>query len=358
MDATSNSDGESHVQGDGPSRSVLREFPDKAIRWLLESPDNVRGLLLAAAPHLVERFDLTRLRQAPRSFVQESLRSREADCVLRVPFRSGEGAGEREVWVYVLIEHQSDPDPWMAFRLLSYMLALWESERRDQEDRGVPAGDRRLSAILPIVLYTGKRPWERLCALADLVDLPSELAAFVPRHDSLFFAVSKADPRSLAAAGDPLAYLLLLFRLEEAPVEELAQALREVFAGLERLARAGELYRWHQIAWIVIGYIRHRRPPGDLGRLLSAATEAIEDASRGREVEVMARTSAEELIEQGKQIGQLAAKREMLLRQMREKFGALAPEVEGQVLGMTDPLRLDDMLLRILKAASPEDMGL
>ncbi len=64
-----------------------------------------------------------------------------------------------EVWVYILLEHQSDPDPWMPFRLLTYMMALWESERRDQEERKVPLGERRLSPILPIVLYTGQRAW-------------------------------------------------------------------------------------------------------------------------------------------------------------------------------------------------------
>lgn len=362
MSSTSTPKDEPQIPRDDLSRSVLRDFPDRAIRWLLESPDNVRGLLHVATPNLVDRFDVARLRSIPRSFVLESLRAREADCVFRVPFRTVVGAAEREIWVYILIEHQSDPDPWMAFRLLSYMQALWESERREQEERGVPLGDRRLSAILPIVLYTGRRSWERLGTLADLMDLPPELDAFVPRHDSVFFGVSTADPRSLTAGGDPLAYLLLLFRLSEAPVDELARALREVFAGLERLARAGELERWYRLAWIVVGYIRHRRPPEELGRLLAAATEAIEDASRGREVEAMARTSAEELIEQGKEIGKeigrAEAKREMLLRQMRQKFGPLAPTLEAKVLGIEDASRLDDLLLRVLTAPSPAEMGL
>ncbi len=338
--------------------SVLREFPDRAIRWLLESPDNVKGLLRMAAPDVADRFEVSKLRQAPRSFVQESLRAREADCVLRMPFRSGDGASEHEVWVYILLEHQSDPDPWMAFRLLSYMLALWESERREQEDRGVNQAGRRLSVILPIVLYTGQRPWERLGTIAELMNVPTELASFVPRHDSVFFSASTADPRALTAGGDPLGYMLLLFHLADAPVGQLAQALREVFAGLERLARSGELDRWYRLAWIVVGYIRHRRPPHEVGRLVAAAKDAIEDATRGREVEVMARTSAEELIEKGREIGLIAGKREALLRLMRQKFGALPSELETQVTTMNDASRIDDLLLRVLTATSLEEMGL
>lgn len=348
--------------------SVLRDFPDHAIRWLLESTDNVRGLLLTVAPELAARIQCDRLAHVPRSFVQETLRAREADCVLRGPYRSGDGAPEREVWVYILLEHQSDPDPWMSFRLLTYMLALWESERREQEERRVPVGERRLSPVLPIVFYTGRRAWERLGTLADLVDAPTELHGYLPRHDGVFFSVAGADPATLTASGDPLGWVLLLFRLEDAPVEDLAVALRDIFSHLEALARAGDRERWYRLAWIVVGFIRHRRPPEEMDRLLSAATASIQDASRGREVEVMARTSAEELIEQGKRIGEergkeigqeigrMAAKRETLLRLMRLKFGPLPAEVESPLAELVDVGRIDDLLVRILTASTLDDM--
>ncbi len=366
MDSASEPKNDSSEGRESSSQSLLRDFPDRAIRWLLESPDNVRGLLNTAAPGLADRFDVSKLRQEKCTFVQESLRKRETDCILRAPFRSGDGASERDVWIYILIEHQSDRDPWMAYRLLKNMFALWESETRAQEDCGVPASERRLSAIVPIVLYTGQRPWERLGSFADLVDVPKELEAFVPRHDSVFFSVSTSDPRTLTASGDLLGYVLLLFHLSEASTDEVARALREVFAGLERLARAGDLERWYCAARIVVGYIRHRRAPEEVDRLVLAATEAIEDASRGREVRTMARTSAEELIEKGKEIGKeigreegrLAEKRETFLRLMRQKFGPLSPTKEAQIAVMQDGSRLDALLARILTAASPEEMGL
>ncbi len=370
MDTASESGDDARAQQESFARSLLRDFPDRAIRWLLESPDNVRGRLHAAVPGLAERFDVSRLRQEIRTFVAEALRERETDCVLRMPFRSADGAPEQEVWVYILIEHQSDRDPWMAFRLLKYMLALWESEVRAQEERGVPVSKRRLSAIVPIVLYTGQRPWERLSSLADIVDVPKELEAFVPHHDSVFFSVSRSDPGTLTAGGDPLGYVLLLFHLSEASTDEVARALRQVFAGLEQFARSGELERWRRAAWIVVGYIRHRRPPEEVDRLVLAATEAIEDAPRGREVQTMVRTSAEELIEKGKEIGKeigekigeeigrAAAKRETLLRQMRQKFGPLSPTLEAQIAAIQDGSRLDDLLARILTAAAPDEMSL
>ena len=340
--------------------SVLRDFPDRALRWLLESNDNVRGLLLTVAPDLAARIDCDRLAHVPRSFVQETLRAREADCVLRGPYRGSDRSTEREVWVYILLEHQSDPDPWMSFRLLTYMLALWESERREQEERRVPVGARRLSPILPIVFYTGRRAWQRLGSLADLVDAPAELHGYLPRHDSVFFSVNGSDPAALTASGDPLGWVLLLFRLEDAPVEELAAALGEIFSHLEAVARAGDRERWFRLAWIVVGFIRHRRPPEEMDRLLTAATGSMEDVSRGREVEVMARTSAEDLIEQGKAIGEargrITAKRETLLRQMRLKFGPLPAELEATLGELADVARIDELLVRILTASTLDQM--
>lgn len=166
-----------------------------------------------------------------------------------------------------------------------------------------------------------------------------------------------------------IGWVLLFFRLQDAPVAELAAALREVFSHLEALARAGDREGWYRLALIVVGFTRHRRPPEDVGPLLSAATQAIEEASRGREVEVMARTSAEELIEQGMKIGEergeqrgevrgrIAAKRETLLQQMRLKFGPLPAAVEATLGELADVARIDDLLVRILTATSLDQMN-
>ena len=64
---------------------LIREFPDRSIRWLLETPDNVRGLLLAMAADLAERIDYAQLRRLDRTFIPDSFRKREADMVFMAP---------------------------------------------------------------------------------------------------------------------------------------------------------------------------------------------------------------------------------------------------------------------------------
>ena len=101
-----------------PEPSRVREFADHSTLWLLESPENLRDLLRLVAKEITERLDFRRAERLNRSFIPDNLQKQEADLLFRVPYRNG----KREVWVYLLIEHQSKPDRLMGLRLLSYMV--------------------------------------------------------------------------------------------------------------------------------------------------------------------------------------------------------------------------------------------
>jgi len=87
--------------------ALIREFPDRSIRWLLETPDNLYGLLLISIGDLAKRIDYKRLEQLNRTFIQEDFRKREADMVFIAPFSE---KTEHEVLIYILLEHQSSVD--------------------------------------------------------------------------------------------------------------------------------------------------------------------------------------------------------------------------------------------------------
>jgi len=56
-------------------------------------------------------------------------------------------------------------------------------------------------------------------------------------------------------------------------------------------------------------------------------------------------------------LGRIAANRGTLLRLMRQEFGTLPQAVEENVAAIEDASRLDDLLARILTAASIAEMG-
>jgi hypothetical protein len=115
----------------GRSEPPIREFSDRSTLWLLELPENLRELVRLVARDIADRLDFTRAERINRSFIPGSLHKQEADLLTRVPYRDGEG----EVWVYLLLEHQSQPDVTMGLRLLSYMVQVWDAQRRSWKRR-------------------------------------------------------------------------------------------------------------------------------------------------------------------------------------------------------------------------------
>src|SRR5437867_9989153 len=114
----------------------LHDFPDRAIRRLLEDPRNLRELLTEIVPELAARLDFEAVEKVDRSFLMEDWRRREADLFLRIPFRTDEA--QPPVLVCVLVEHQSGPDPRMPLRVLLYGVLYWEREWKAWEDNHPP----------------------------------------------------------------------------------------------------------------------------------------------------------------------------------------------------------------------------
>ena len=134
----------------------VAHYPDRSTRWLFQFRENVQGLIGIMAPELVDAIDFDRLTSLNRTFISEVLREQESDIVYQVPFQV---AGEtEELIIYILIEHQSTVDPTMGFRVLSYMMQLWEEQRQAWETQNLPLSERRLSAILPAESGRTQRP--------------------------------------------------------------------------------------------------------------------------------------------------------------------------------------------------------
>jgi hypothetical protein len=177
----------------------IREFADRGVLWLLESPQNLADLLRMLSAELAGRLDFARAERRNRSFIPPNLHKQEADLLYRVPFLDPNRAG-RQVLIYLLAEHQSEPEEEMGLRLLSYLVHVWEIERRAWQRRRKPRGPLRIHAIVPILLYTGTRRWTQVPSVADLMDLPDLCAPFQPTHRTLFLNLHATSPAALESS--------------------------------------------------------------------------------------------------------------------------------------------------------------
>jgi predicted transposase/invertase (TIGR01784 family) len=317
---------------------------DALFKVAFSKPEAAASQLRALLPaELLAELDLTAIKVMPPNHVDPELRQTQSDLLFEVPQRS-----RLPALIYVLYEHQSTPDALMPYRLLRYMLRVWE----DWLERNKAERPTRLPPVIPIVLYHGERAWSAPRSLGELLDLdPALLPAIQRRVPDFAFVLDDLSQRSdeelRARTAPPLTFsALVLFKWGREDVDllavwrSLADAIRQLQAepnwtvGLQQLARYT----------LSVGEISRE----DLARI---ARELA-----GPEAEETIMTTAEKLRQEGRQEGALQGRREQLLRLLRVKFGRDLPEdAQARVdNAMTD--ELDRWAERVLTASTLDEV--
>ena len=335
---------------------VVRDFEDRGILWLLQSNENLRALITIVAKQIAVQLDFSRAQQLNRSLVLNDLRKHEVDLIYKVPFFRG----KREVWIYILVEHQSRVDRTMPLRLLSYMVQLWEAQRRAWEDNKVAAKDRKLYPIIPIVFYTGKRRWNTPISLRLLMDLPEALVGFVPQFETLQLKLNETSPKDITEPPSALGWLLRLNQGLTAGTE-FPKVLAEALIGLEALPVESQA-EWARAMHYIGLFIRHKFANEDQDALFDIVldnithTEGLEDTRM---------TGAQVLIAQGKREGKLEGKlegnlegrRQTLFEQLSFKFGTIPSMVASRVVELPES-QISILSQQILTAKTLSELGL
>jgi predicted transposase YdaD len=135
-------------------------------------PTAVAFLQEHLAPSLANKIEWDSLRIESGSFIDPQFTASESDLLYSARI------DKTDIFLYILFEHQSTEDPWIALRLLSYMVRIWEKARRATPPL------QKLSAIVPIILAQNSKPWLASPRFSDLIESPpglaSDLAPFTP----------------------------------------------------------------------------------------------------------------------------------------------------------------------------------
>ena len=142
---------------------------DRAWRRVLGHPTALKQLLryfVKGLRSLAEKGDFAKARAERTSFVDASLRGLESDVLWSLPLK-----GRTRCVIYVLVEHQSAPDRYMAARLLRYVAAVYGHlmDRGARRNGGRPLAGT-LPLVLPVVLYCGSAPWSAPMTFEELVE--------------------------------------------------------------------------------------------------------------------------------------------------------------------------------------------
>ncbi|MDR1463056.1 MAG: Rpn family recombination-promoting nuclease/putative transposase [Azoarcus sp.] len=119
---------------------------DSDYKQLFSHPRMVQELLRDWVPGPWTDADFSTLEHVNGSYVSETQKQRHDDRGWRLRMK------DRWLWIYLILEFQSESDPWMALRMLVYVGLLAQDLSKRKED----LSEGKLPPILPLVLYNGR----------------------------------------------------------------------------------------------------------------------------------------------------------------------------------------------------------
>ena len=289
---------------------------DRVFRQQLgSSPVDLASVLRSVLPpRLVPLLALEGSEVVDGTFIDDELRERQCDVLLRTRVNGHEG------FVYVLVEHQSTPDPLMAYRVHRYMGRIWERYLREHPKA------TRLPLILPVVIYQGPRPWTAAVELRDVLDVDPQVAEaaaeFLPGQRFLLEDLTQVETAALRNWSLTPPARMTLVVLKIAPgnpgmAEDLWEWVDDLLALAERhdaKERLGGLFTYSLGA---------SKAPVETLRPIAARL--------GREAEEVLMTTAEDLRAEGRVEGRVEGVASVLVRQLTRKFGPLPESIQAAI---------------------------
>jgi len=313
---------------------------DLFARYTFSQPEHAASELKAALPpELVSQVDWQSLRLESGSVVDTQLKQTESDLLFSARLRGG-----TPLLFYVLLEHQSSVDPWMAWRMLRYVVRQLERWRQQHPE------SMALPVIVPLVLYHGPEGrWTAPRRLEELFEVPeqepqrSQWRAWVPRFEYAVDDLTQAQAEALMQrAGAPLArlaWLALRFGRTEALARQLPGWVG-LFTQVLRSSGGSEELRMvvHYLLWV-----------GD--QAARTATASVLNSVMGTQrTEELMLGWGEELFEKGRQEGLAKGRAEGVLRILAARGVQVGDEARQRILSCKDTALLDQWFDRALKA--------
>ncbi|MGW4245012.1 Rpn family recombination-promoting nuclease/putative transposase [Nocardia sp. NPDC004722] len=314
---------------------------DAYFRQVMGRAADAAGVLRANLPAtFAARTRWDELVLQPGSFVSPQLRSRFSDLLFATRLDG------HPAFVYMLIEHQSRPDPLMAFRMLEYMVAIWTRYLRDHPKATT------LPVVIPLVIHAspkGER-WNKPTELGNLLDIDpttrTELGDHLPRLRFLLDDLTAIDVAELCARDlTPSARVMLVLQKIAPRSRHLDTDLLPLLGDLTAMffSPAGKAE--------LTGVLTYILKVADINEAdLGAALEQL-----GPEAKEVIMTTADRLRAEGEVQGEARGRAKSLIELLSLKFGEL-PQKATTAIDSADPKLLQLWTARVLTADTLDEV--
>jgi predicted transposase/invertase (TIGR01784 family) len=243
----------------------------------------------------VQDLNFDTLERVNASFVTKEYRKKEADMIWKINIR-----GE-EAYIFLLMEFQSTVDKSMPLRFLQYILAVYQTVRRQTKSGKLPA-------VFPILFYNGSRKWSAPDRLEDMIE-PEITSEFIPRFKYYTISERELSDETLLALDNSLA---AIFYTENSSQDDLVDRFKEICAIIEKDEEAIRPFtEWFKLFFRTILEKGEREVP-------------VIDIQDPKEAQVMLAAEMkkyrQELLEQGREEGKIADKMEMARKMLERDY--------------------------------------
>jgi hypothetical protein len=350
----------------GVSELLLHNFPENGVKFLLHHPNNLQDLLRLLAgrhPALPDPagFDCARRTIEPDTIIRGDFSHGVTDLLLRLPFRTS-NQGHAWIRLYLLVEHLSAHQRHIVPRSLGYALDVYRLQERRWRETHASLQGLRYEVVVPIVIYTGERPWQAPTPFRDLVQGGDVFAPFVPSVEPLFLSLPEQAEPELLERGGALGPVLHVLRQRHAPLEVFQPLLTRMVGAVE--GQVGKDWpRLLELLAYLTALVYHFRNQPERAGLRADLERSIQTHAIRKEVQTMGQTIAEALREEGEREGErkgtLRAKQQTLIMQLRRKFGRkVTAAVVAAVERTKDVATLDGWLSNVVDARQLEAVGI
>lgn len=285
-------------------------------------------------------IDLNHLELSPNSYLDEHLKNSASDVLYKTTIH------QKPAYLF-LLEHQSSPDKLMPFRLLKYMVRIWDDHLKQTNAK---KNNKPLPLIIPTVFYHGHRPYTYSRDMRDLVAAPHELV-----EKYLFTPFQLVDTQTIPdeALRKQHWFGTMAFFMKHVFARDFLPYLKEALGILRKL----EQVKGSNFVVSLLHYVVTTAEI-DAEALIETVKEGL-STSTGEKI----MTPAEQLIERGKQYGmqqgiqqgKVEGRQALLMELLNCRFPSAQASYENRVKNAQD----DDLLLwskKILSAKSVEEV--
>ena len=151
-------------------KSKIHNPYDIFYKSCMEAPDLHQPLLDEVLPEPIKDvIEKDSIKAEPNHFITKQMSEKSCDTLF-----SAKTKDDKDAWIFTLCEHQSSPSYWMAQRMLSYTLDIWN---RYWDTHIKPL--KKLAFVYPVVIYNGHKKYRVAQDIQSLFgDMKDEVEKF------------------------------------------------------------------------------------------------------------------------------------------------------------------------------------